>query len=211
MISSRTSFVERRHVFGSLVASAVVLTGCANDSTGPITELRNPTISREAHQRLIRHVNSLAIGPDVIVPNTRIVEIFWSQSCGDTMRAYKLYIKPFLLSRPARTLSFLHLVARGPADIDPCIALRSVSVSDYPKAIRAVLDAGETSGTFVSASQINQIVTQFERGGTDFNSGFAINCLKATQSTILAAGIKETPSIWINGRRSSLDDLKAAL
>lgn len=210
MIEPHALVSDRRRTLLALAAPGAAALTVACVSTPPEeppTTIRNPSLDVATTQLLLRHVNTLAVGVLPVQADTRVIEVFWSQSCGDTMRAYSTQMRPVLRSPPRGTVVLLHLVARGTADVSACVAIRAVNGADYGRAVQAVLEAGSAKGSHLRDAEVAQAIARFPKNGGGFKPMFAENCVKLAQTQILAAGITQTPWVRINGRNAHFADL----
>lgn len=185
-----------------------LLSSCMTTSSEPTTTVRDPALAPEVGARLLRHVNTVLITPATPGNYTRSVEIFWSHSCGDTMRRYPTVILPFLQNIPNGTVVALHLIARSPLDLPACVAIRAVNQEHYARAIQAILKVGAAKGTYLTEDEVKSAIAPFPRGDMGFLPGFAENCMRQSQRMALDAGISETPAVIIDGRSAKISALK---
>ena len=211
-MSDIDAVLSRRALMKSVppaLLAAGVLAACTPPEAEPVSEIMNPKMSLDDIRRLSRNVCSVFLREPGAEMPTQFVDVYWSHSCGDTMRFYRDHLRGYLQNLPKGTFVALHHVARHPPDVRACLALRSVDRSAYARATRAVLELGAERGNFVPTDTVIAKAAEFPRNGDGYSAGFAENSIRFMQQMVLKAGIVETPWVMVNGARRIASQLRS--
>jgi hypothetical protein len=198
----------RPDVLGAAVAAAfaaMVPVGAQAQAARGNIRVGSLMVPTAEWRKLLRHTSSLVLKPPEAPANVKtIVDVYWSPSCIDCMRFFGRVLKPAVEDGATfqKAALVLHAFPRGSYDVAAITKLVSVQPANYCRTVAAAMQYGARIGRPFNAQALDYVLAK--AGGPPdpaFEPRLAqANAEALNEYGIKTLGIRETPSVFINGR-----------